>query len=62
MFIKSKQFKGMPQTLQINRKVMIVIEFVFKDDYFSNLPSYNSKINQPLSVNVYAIIIVLCIS
>jgi hypothetical protein len=55
MFTKPKQVKEMPQTLQIKRKAMIVIKLVFNDDYFSNMSSYNNKINHPLKQVKHAI-------
>jgi hypothetical protein len=39
---KSKLAKGIPQALQINKKVIVVIKLVFKDEYFNKLPSYNN--------------------
>jgi hypothetical protein len=39
---KSKLAKEIPQALQINKKVIVVIKLVFKDEYFNKLPSYNN--------------------
>jgi hypothetical protein len=51
---KSNKSNKCPETLQIKRKAMAVIKLVFKNDYFSNITSYNSRNITALKTNRHA--------
>jgi hypothetical protein len=51
---KSNKSNKCPETLQIKRKSMVVIKLVIKDDYFSNMTSYNSRNTTALKTSKHA--------